>query len=394
LKTEVEIFPLIKYLGVTDKEIFESLEKINLKSKISLLTVIDKWLNVDLEKVLVEIWSKNQSEEYGLKRLQEIIDNYLLPTFGSDQASRLRKGEFLLKMLLSHLNTPLDKNLDYKDFLSLKRLKTVGELFDQKIGLLLDKAFLDFGENITKKLKKKTQVFQALFKTSKVTSGLISSISTGTWVGSRAGLNQIVERNNTVTTLSGLRKVINSTSKLARGNIRDVNPSYWGRFCPVETSLSTTCGLLKFLAVGAKISTVRDNEQLLETINKELEITSDKNYESMENGYLVKYNSTSLYVDGKKYLIKESLNSILQKLRLLKRKLDYSLYVEENQIFVDSSLGRISRPLLILPTAEKQRKDLYNYYSAYTNETIEGLIKKGILEYLEYSEEKNSSFSI
>ena len=384
LKTEVPLLPLIKYLGISDLQIYQSFKLINFRSKTSFLAIISKWAEADIEAELTSIWSKNQTPEYGVKRLHEILDNYLLPTFGADITNRRTKGQFLLKMLVNHLNSPKERNLDYKDYLSFKRLKTIGELFDEKIRLLLVKSFTDFGESITKKLRKKTQVFQALFKTIKVTNGLLSSISTGSWVGGRNGLNQIIEKTNTIATLSNLRKVFNSTSKLTRGNVRDVNPSYWGRYCPLETSLSTTCGLLKFLALGSSISTSRDIKSLEAIIFKEITIVEEEELAT----------ATIFYLDGKRFLIKEKIEHLLSRFKILKRKIDFSVYIEEGQLYVDSSLGRISRAVLVLPTTEKQKKDLISYYQPYLSETLEVLIRKGIIEYLEYSEEKTSKIAL
>jgi DNA-directed RNA polymerase subunit B len=386
LKVELEIIPLILYLNVKDKEFFDLFS--NLEDKELTYRLFDSFISqskLDIEDILGTRLKISSETEERSKRIGEVIDKYLLPNLGVSEDNRRQKGFFLVEMLKYHLSISKIPNIDLKDYVSYKRLKTVGELFNEKIYFLLQKAFSELGEGITKKLKRKVEVFKSLYKTTKVTSGIISSLLTGSWIGSRVGLNQVLERNNNIGLLSCLRKVINSASKLTKGNIRDVNPSYWGRFCPLETSLSTSCGLLKYLSLGAKVTTWRDKKSLLEFLSKEEALPTEE--------------LTRVYVDGVLHLLKGNQKKVEQKIKTFKRKsfgeVDISFYKDKNVYYLDTSLGRILRPVFLLPTTLKDRENLTEYYSKQIDElSIEELVKNEVIEYLEYSEEINKKIAL
>jgi DNA-directed RNA polymerase subunit B" len=70
-------------------------------------------------------------------------------------------------------------------------------------------------------------------------------------------------------TLSHLKRVVSPLSRSQpHFEARDLHPTQFGKICPNETPEGPNCGLVKNLAILAKISEGSDSEELEDTIKK------------------------------------------------------------------------------------------------------------------------------
>ena len=89
-----------------------------------------------------------------------------------------------------------------------------------------------------------------------LTDRLQHPLATGNWVGGRTGVSQLLDRNDYISTLSHLRRVISPLSRAQpHFEARDLHPTQWGRLCPSETPEGPNCGLVKNFAQMVELST-------------------------------------------------------------------------------------------------------------------------------------------
>ena len=89
-----------------------------------------------------------------------------------------------------------------------------------------------------------------------VTDRLQHPLATGNWVGGRTGVSQLLDRNDYISTLSHLRRVISPLSRAQpHFEARDLHATQWGRLCPSETPEGPNCGLVKNFAEMVELST-------------------------------------------------------------------------------------------------------------------------------------------
>jgi DNA-directed RNA polymerase subunit B" len=102
-----------------------------------------------------------------------------------------------------------------------------------------------------------------------LTENIKHAIATGNWVGGRAGVSQLLDRTSYMGTLSHLKRVVSPLSRSQpHFEARDLHPTQFGKICPNETPEGPNCGLVKNLAILAKISEGSDSKELEDVIKK------------------------------------------------------------------------------------------------------------------------------
>ncbi|MBI1974087.1 DNA-directed RNA polymerase subunit B'' [Candidatus Micrarchaeota archaeon] len=198
-----------------------------------------------------------QPEENRKARAESVLDSYLLPHIGVTGEDRMKKAYFLTRMAERCIEVALNKrDEDDKDHYANKRVKVSGvlmeELFRQALGRFLKdiKYQVERAHTRRRKLQLRTLVRPNAF-----TDGIRFSMSTGTWVGGRQGISQLLERMCYMNTLSHLRRVVSPLSKSQpHFEARDLHPTQYGKLCPVESPEGSASGLQKNLAIGCVIS--------------------------------------------------------------------------------------------------------------------------------------------
>lgn len=97
------------------------------------------------------------------------------------------------------------------------------------------------------------------------------ALATGNWgvttTGevSKQGVAQALQRITYIQTLSHLRRIntsLKKTGKLAKP--RQLHNTHWGIICPSETPEGQSCGLVKNMAMMAKISVGKNSQKIEE----------------------------------------------------------------------------------------------------------------------------------
>ncbi|MFB6241695.1 MAG: DNA-directed RNA polymerase subunit B'' [Candidatus Nanosalina sp.] len=250
---------LIRALGYeTDKEIVEAIGEDYAS---------DVYLN------LYEVDASNQEEafEYVARqagitndvedRVQNILDEYLLPHLGQEEDAREEKAEFLAKMIRNTIALGKgDIEEDDIDHYANKRMNLAGELLEMQFrSVFLGKWGLvaRMKYNFQKSAKRgRLPSLQSTIVADKLTSQIMGAMATGNWVGGRTGICQRLERNNRIKTLSHLRNIVSPlSSDRQHFEARDLHPTQWGRVCPIKTPEGMNIGLRTHLAMSADVST-------------------------------------------------------------------------------------------------------------------------------------------
>ncbi len=332
-----------------------------------------------------------QTQEYRIKRAQQILDRYLLPHIGYDVEDRIRKAYFLGQMTQKVLELSLGiRKADDKDHYANKRLKLAGDLFTS----LFRVSFLNLTRDIKYQLERtavrgRKPNIKTAVRADVITERIRHALATGNWVGGKAGVSQLLNRTNYISTLSHLRRIISPLSRSQpHFEARDLHPTQWGKICPAETPEGPNCGLVKNLALTAIIS-VGTNEKKIETDLYDLGVIPLEEVDDV-------LGKTRIYINGKLLGIHPNYKPLIETIRMKRRRGDLNAnvniayYPNSNEIQINCDAGRTRRPLLIVKEGvlilqpediKKLRAGEYSW---------EDLVDKGAIEYLDAEEEENS----
>ena len=214
-----------------------------------------------IEKIGVRV-AAGQAREYQIKRANYVLDRYLLPHLGDRPEDRISKANFLARMAESCFELALGKrNEDDKDHYSNKRLKLAGDLMEDLFRVSFNKLSRDIKYQLERASMRNRELNVAtIVRADVLTDRLQHPLATGNWVGGRTGVSQLLDRNDHISTLSHLRRVISPLSRAQpHFEARDLHPTQWGRLCPSETPEGPNCGLVKNFAEMVELSTGVDD---------------------------------------------------------------------------------------------------------------------------------------
>jgi len=337
-----------------------------------------------------------QTKDYRIKRAKQVLDRYLLPHIGSTKKDRIKKAYYLAQMSQKILELSLEmRRPDDKDHYANKRLKLAGDLFAS----LFRVAFMNLVRDIKYQLERTAvRGRKANIKTA-VRADVISerirhALATGNWVGGKAGVSQLLDRTNFISTLSHLRRIISPLSRSQpHFEARDLHPTQWGKICPAETPEGPNCGLVKNLGLTANIS-VGANEKTVENVLLDLGVVP-----LGEEGTQVR-EATKVFLNGKLIGIHTQYNQLIYNVRkkrrmgLINHNVNIAYYVDSNEIQINSDAGRARRPLLVVEEGKmlithEQIEKLRRREIAWSD-----LIQSGVVEYLDAEEEENAYISL
>lgn len=201
--------------------------------------------------------AKGMTEEYRIKRAEDVIDRYLLPHVGVNPEDRIDKAVYLAEMtemLLQVING--EREPHDKDHYANKRLRVSGDLMEDLFRVAFTSLTRDMTYQLERSLSrgKEPSVKQAV-RSDVITENIKHAIATGNWVGGRAGVSQLLDRTSYMGTLSHLKRVVSPLSRSQpHFEARDLHPTQFGKICPNETPEGPNCGLVKNLAIVTKIS--------------------------------------------------------------------------------------------------------------------------------------------
>ena len=385
---------LMKALGLaSDKAIVEAVSDDSEVRK-ALIPSLEEAEEVTDEDMSLDFIGKRvavgQTMDYRIKRAREILNRYLLRHIGTKEENRIGKAFFLGQMAQRLLELELGKRkVDDKDHYSNKRLKLSGE----SLISLFRVAFMSLCRDIKYQLERtavrgRTPNIKTAVRADVITERLRHALATGNWVGGKAGVSQLLDRTNYISTLSHLRRVVSPLSRnQPHFEARDLHPTHFGKICPSETPEGPNCGLVKNLAMDAYIS-VGITEKGVEEFLYSLDLNELKKMQSTDtckvflNGRLL-----GSHPDPKKFV-----NDIKKARRkdIISSEVNVNYYPDIQEIQVNCDHGRVRRPLIVLDKGriKLEKKHVEKITSGAWN--WNDLIRKGIVEYIDAEEEESS----
>lgn len=313
------------------------------------------------------------NRKHNTQMVLSILDKDVLPHIGSTPESRLHKTRFLgmmiHKLLLVHLDVVEETD---RDSYGYKRVQTAGTAFSkffksQFNSYIVQKIHMKF----TKEFKDKTfsdinilKSFQDAVNSHDFNKSLVTSIVTGDkslTVGGQTKANTIssqqLHRKNQLNVISVLRNIttnaFTNAKQSTRANVmRRVHPSMVGFICTVQSLDGLKVGLLKQLAISAKITLSSDSEYLKGILrnDKDLILLDEK----LTNNEIYDRKLGNVYVNGYWIGCCEDIFQFATKYRNLRRKQqidrETTIYtnIVFNEVYFHVDHGRLIRPLIIV----------------------------------------------
>lgn len=257
---------LLKAIGLTDQEIFDSLTRPEFFQK-----TIEKEGQFDEEEALKELYRKLRPGEpptetggrlllesrffdpkrYDLGRVGRYKLNSKLQ-LNTPETVRVLTKEDILKVVDYLISLEFDAgSTDDIDHLGNRRVRSVGELLQNQVRVGLSRLERIIKERMT------VSDADSLTPTSLVNpKPLVAAIKE--FFGS-SQLSQFMDQTNPLAELTHKRRISalgpgGLTRERAGFAVRDIHPSHYGRICPIETPEGPNAGLIGSLATHARVN--------------------------------------------------------------------------------------------------------------------------------------------
>jgi len=338
-----------------------------------------------------------QVKDFRLKRAETILDRNLLPHIGRDPDDRFDKAVFLGEMASRIIELKLGLRMeDDKDHLRNKRIKLAGPLLAELFRSAFWSLYRDMRYQFRRmSTRRKGVLISAAVRPGIITSRIQHALATGNWRRGRVGMTQLLDRTNTLSTLSHLRRLQSPLSRSQPNfEARDLHSTHWGRLCPNETPEGANCGLVKNLALMSSVSVGTDSEKIKRTLEF-MGVTRSKDVDEQ-----LRHTGTKIFVEGYLLGYTTSPDILVNTFREMRRKAEISgeanivFYKNYNEIYVNCDEGRIRRPLIVVEDGKPLLKQRYIRNIRQDRWAWSDLVREGIIEYLDSDEEENAYIAI
>ena len=427
IKTEIPIAIVFRALGVvSDEDILNHIcydRKDTQMLEMLKPCIEEAFVIQDREVALDFIGKRGNSQgvtrEKRIKYARDIMQKELLPHISQVEGSETRKAFFLGYMVHRLLQCALGRReVDDRDHFGKKRLDLAGPLLAGLFRMLFHKLTKDVYKYLQKCVENGKEFNMTLaVKSTTLTNGLKYSLATGNWgdqkkaASSKAGVSQVLNRYTFASTLSHLRRTntpIGRDGKIAKP--RQLHNTHWGLVCPAETPEGQACGLVKNLALMCYITVGTPSQPIVDfMIQRNMEVLEE--YEPLSSP-----NATKIFVNGVWVGVHSDPAHLVSLIQTLRRQDKISHEVSlirdirdrEFKIFTDA--GRVCRPLFVIdndPRSNNQGnlaltkqhiQKLEDDRDAWastdsklreeTNMGWQGLVKSGVVEYVDAEEEE------
>jgi len=354
-----------------------------------------------------------------VKHARDILQKEFLPHISQSEGSETRKAFFLGYMVHKMLQCALGRReVDDRDHFGKKRLDLAGPLLANLFRNLFRKLTNDMSTSLKKSVEGNKDFNLALaVRSNTITNGLKYSLATGNWgdqkkaASTKAGVSQVLNRFTFASTLSHLRRTntpIGRDGKIAKP--RQLHNTHWGLVCPAETPEGQACGLVKNLALMCYITVGTPMDPIVEFMKQRgMELLEE--YEPHRAPQ-----STKVFVNGVWVGVHRDPSRLVELVYRLRRSNTISHEVglvrdirdREFKIFTDA--GRVCRPLFVINNDSstpntgqlvlskehirklEADKELPAELSPEERKELsfgwEGLVKGGVVEYIDAEEEE------
>ena len=390
---ELPLIVILKALGLTkESEIANYIGKETDNVIVNLYEFVNLATKEDAMMYIAEKTNLQGTKKENLERVKQRIDSYLFPHIGQGRENRIEKAVTLCKLLKQFLTVKENPKFEtYKDHYANKRVRLSGDLLSTLFRVNLGILIRDIQYSLQKSLKRrKFFSIRIISKSTLFSHRVESAIATGSWIGERSGITQNMDKTNYLATISQLQRVSSMLPSDQENFLaRTLHPTHYGRFCPIETPEGTEIGLRKNLAILSKVSTIVNLDE--NKFIRELEsIGLDK------EGFI----GTDVFLNGRFIGSINSSEEFVNEIRKKRRegKLPIQLNIRNNYdfdiILISTEPGRVLRPLIILDNGISKLNDNYLLQLEQGDLSWNDLVKQGIIEYLDASEEENTLIAL
>jgi DNA-directed RNA polymerase II subunit RPB2 len=178
---------------------------------------------------------------------------------GDDAAEWARKASYLAYMVHKLFSVLLDlRPVDSRDELGLTRVDQAGALLysicEHSCPVVVSHFEKEVFRSPAAEISAVSLQRALRCETNQTTTQLRQAMKTGNWL-KKVGVTQPLDRFNSLSTMSSLRKVTSTLSaETASLESRAILPSHFGFFCVAETPEGGPCGLVRHLALTASVS--------------------------------------------------------------------------------------------------------------------------------------------
>ncbi len=398
--SEIPFMILMRALGLeSDKEIAEAVSPEKIVQN-GLEFSFEKAAGFDTVKdAIMYIGNRvahGQVEEYRFQKAESIIDRNFMPHIGRTPEKREEKALFLGEMACRVIELKIGRRQqDDKDHFKNKRLKLAGPLLADLFRIAFRNLCRDIKYQLERMgIKRQMIAVSAAVRPGIVTDRLQHALATGNWGRGRVGITQLLDRTNTLSTLSHLRRLQSPLSRSQPNfEARDLHPTHWGRLCPNETPEGSNCGLVNNLALSACISISEKSEKIRQTLYR-MDVTP-----VLEADEVLRISGAKVFVDGCLVGYRLRPEELVYELRERRRKgeissevnvVHYSKTHGGKEVYINCDEGRVRRPLIIVENGAPKLRPEHVEKIRSEEWTWEDLVKRGIVEYLDAEEEENA----
>ncbi|KAL6121597.1 hypothetical protein NUSPORA_01463 [Nucleospora cyclopteri] len=327
---------------------------------------------------------------------RNLLAKDFLPHIGTHEFCETRKAYFLGYMISKTLGVVLQRrNPDDRDHYGNKRMDLAGPLLAGLFKVLFRKLVNETAKHMQKCIENGRDFNVALgLKSAIITQGFKFALATGNWgdqakaMTTRAGVAQVLNRYNFISTLSHLRRVntpIEKDGKLAPP--RQLHNTHWGMICPAETPEGHACGLVKNLSLMAYISVGKNTSPIVE-------ILEECGIERLEE--ITRVEGSKVLVNGAWIGITRNPLDLVPTLRSLRRcgeidsEISIIFDIKEDEIRINCDAGRPCRFLFIVENNQLKitREDIEDLRAIRLR--WDDLLRMGKVELLDVQEEEVS----
>ncbi len=388
---DIPAIVLLKALGmVKESEISNYIGKETDSVIVNLYEFVNLATREDAMMYIAEKTNLQGTKKEILDRINQRIDSYLFPHIGTKKEDRTKKSVTLCKLIKQFYTAKENPKLRTdKDHYANKRVRLSGDLLATLFRVNLGILIRDIQYSLQKSSKrKKFFSIKVLAKSTLFSHRVESAIATGSWTGERSGITQNIDKTNYLATISQLQRV----SSMLPGDqenfmARTLHPTHYGRFCPIETPEGTEIGLRKNLAILSRISTrveLDDKKFIkeLESLGLDLNPEGKGIFDVFFNGQFI-----GAVADGNDFVFK------LKEMRRegnLPEQMNFRIEEGFGIVHISTEPGRALRPLIVVENGVSKLKNEHLVQVEQGELKWNGLVEKGIIEYLDAAEEENS----
>jgi len=268
----ISLVSILRVLGLSkDEEILELFSSNQLVKNDAILNIEEEKTKTRDEAVdyLSRKLSPGQPLEFRLNRMENLLDNYLLPHIGTTKSDRMEKAHYLAKMaerstLVAYKKLPQDD----KDHYANKRVKLAGDLMEELFRYAFQFLVKDliYQASRADARGRRLQV-HTLVRQDAMADRIRYAMATGNWIAGQTGVSQLLDRVSYLSTISHLRRIISPLSKKhPHFKARDLHGTHIGKLCPNETPEGPSCSLVKNLAIMAEVSTGVQEDEIVKLL--------------------------------------------------------------------------------------------------------------------------------